>query len=77
MCAMCAVALNTLKLVSNFKQLNFTESDNQLLVKETRSTQGAQTSLAEDDHYSCIAHCIMCMKRCEAAKWQQCYNNKW
>ena len=33
-----------------------------------------QSSLAEADHYSSIAHCIMCMKGCEAAKEQQCYD---
>ena len=38
-----------------------------------RSTQRVQTSMAEADHYAHIAHCIMCMKGCEAAKWQQCY----
>ena len=29
--------------------------------------------MAEADHYSHIAHCIMCMKGCEAANRQQCY----
>ena len=38
------------------------------------STQKAQTSLAEADHYSGITHYIMCMQGCEAAKGQQCYN---
>ena len=33
----------------------------------------AQTSVAKADHYSHIAHCIMCMKGCHAAKRQQCY----
>ena len=40
---------------------------------ETRSTQRAQTSMVEADHYSRITYCIMCMKGCEAAKRQQCY----
>ena len=43
-----------------------------LTQKTTRKPQRAQASLAEADHYSHIAHCIMCMKRCEAAKRQQC-----
>ena len=38
-----------------------------------RSSQREQTSLAKGDHYSRIAHCIMCMKGCEATRRQQCY----
>ena len=40
------------------------------IVYETtcRSTQSAQSSLAKADYYSPVAHCIMCMKECEAAE---------
>ena len=37
-----------------------------------RSTQKVQSSLAETE-YSHISPCIMCVKGCEAGKWQQCY----
>ena len=42
------------KLVCSFRT-RIIQSNNVLL--ETRSTQRAQTSLAEADHYSHIAHC--------------------
>ena len=51
-----------------------TSHESKLWVKHTnvtRSTQRVHTSLAEADHYSRIAHCIMCMKWCEAVRRQQ------